>query len=109
MVPWCKAAEIVLMGKLIDAQEAYRIGLVNKVVPQAEVMATAREWAETICKAGPLAVRAAKEAMVRGYSMPLEDGLKLENFLIGYTMTTEDFTEGTTAFMEKRKPEYKAK
>jgi enoyl-CoA hydratase/carnithine racemase len=109
MVPWCKAAEIVLMGKLIDAQEAYRIGLVNKVVPQAEVMTTAKEWAKAICQAGPLAVRAAKEAMVRGYSMPLEDGLKLENSLEGYIMTTEDFTEGTTAFVEKRKPDYKAK
>ncbi len=109
MVPWCKAAEIVLMGKLIDAQEAYRIGLVNKVVPQAEVMTTAKEWAKAICQAGPLAVRAAKEAMVRGYSMPLEDGLKLENSLEGYVMTTEDFTEGTTAFVEKRKPDYKAK
>jgi enoyl-CoA hydratase/carnithine racemase len=109
MVPWCKAAEMLLMGKIIDAQEAYRIGLVNKVVPPEEVMTTAREWAETICKAAPLAVRAAKEAMVRGYSMPLEDGLKLENSLIGYTMTTDDFTEGTTAFVEKRKPDYKAK
>ena len=109
MVPWCKAAEMLLMGKIIDAQEAYRIGLVNAVVPPAEVMTTAREWAETICKAAPLAVRAAKEAMVRGYSMPLEDGLKLENSLIGYTMTTDDFTEGTTAFVEKRKPDYKAK
>ncbi len=109
MIPWCKAAEILLMGKLIDAQEAYRIGLVNKVVPQAEVMTTAKEWAEIICQAGPLAVRAAKEAMVRGYSMPLEDGLKLENSLIGYMMTTEDFTEGTTAFVEKRKPDYEAK
>jgi enoyl-CoA hydratase/carnithine racemase len=109
MIPWCKAAEIVLMGKIIDAQEAYRIGLVNAVVPPAEVMTTAREWAQTICQAAPLAVRAAKEAMVRGYSMPLEDGLKLENSLEGYIMTTEDFTEGTTAFVEKRKPDYKAK
>ncbi len=109
MIPWCKAAEMLLMGRIIDAQEAYRIGLVNKVVPQAEVMTTAREWAQSICQAGPLAVRAAKEAMVRGYSMPLEDGLRLENSLIGQMMTTEDFTEGTTAFVEKRKPVYKAK
>jgi len=109
MIPWCKAAEILLMGRLIDAQEAYRIGLVNKVVPQAEVMTAAKEWAEVICRAGPLAVRAAKEAMVRGFSMPLEDGLRLENSLIGYLMGTEDFAEGTTAFVEKRKPSYKAK
>ena len=109
MVPWCKAAELLLMGRIIDAQEAYRIGLVNKVVPQAEVMPTAREWAQALCQAAPLAVRAAKEAMVRGYEMTLEDGLKLENALVAYVMGTEDFTEGTTAFVEKRKPVYKAK
>jgi len=109
MIPWCKAAEILLMGRLIDAQEAYRIGLVNKVVPQAELMPTAKEWAGVICQAGPLAVRAAKEAMVRGYSLSLEDGLRLENALVAYLMGTEDFTEGTTAFVEKRKPVYKAK
>jgi len=109
MVPWCKAAEILLMGKPIDAGEAYRIGLVNKVVPQNEVMTTAKEWAQVICQAAPLAVRAAKEAMVRGYSMSLEDGLRLENSLVAYLLGTEDFTEGTTAFVEKRKPTYKAK
>jgi enoyl-CoA hydratase/carnithine racemase len=109
MVPWCKAAEILLTGRIIDAEEAYRIGLVNKVVPKAEVMTTAKEWAQVICQAAPLAVRAAKEAMVRGYSMSLEDGLKLENSLIAYLLGTEDFTEGTTAFVEKRKPDYKAK
>ena len=108
-IPKCKAAELLLMGKLIDAQEAYRIGLVNQVVPQAEVLSTAKEWAEAICKAAPLAVRAAKEAMLRGCDMTLEDGLRLENALVAYVMATEDFTEGTTAFVEKRKPNYRAK
>jgi E-phenylitaconyl-CoA hydratase len=108
-IPWCKAAEMLLMGKVIDAQEAYRIGLVNKVVPQAEVMATAKEYAETICKAAPLAVRAAKEAMLRGSAMTLEEGLRLENALLASVMATEDFAEGTGAFVEKRKPNYKAK
>jgi len=109
MVPWCKAAEILLTGKPIDAQEAYRIGLVNEVVPPEEVMPRAREWAEVICQAAPLAVRAAKEAMVRGCSLTLEDGLRLENSLNTYLFGTGDFTEGTTAFVEKRKPDYKAK
>ena len=109
MIPWCKAAEILLMGRPIDAQEAYRIGLVNKVVPQAEVMTTAKEWAQVICQAGPLAVRAAKEAMIRGYNLTLEDGLRLENSLGAYLYGTEDFAEGTKAFVEKRKPVYKAK
>ncbi len=109
MVPWCKAAELLLMGRPIDAQEAYRIGLVNIVVPPEAVMPTAREWAETICRAGPLAVRAAKEAMIRGSSLTLEEGLRLENDLEAYVTSTEDFTEGTTAFTEKRKPDFKAK
>jgi len=109
VIPWAKAAEILLMGRPIDAQEAYRIGLVNKIVPSEQLMPTAKEWAETICQAAPLAVRAAKEAMIRGSSMTLEDGLRLENSLIAYAFGTEDFTEGTTAFTEKRKPVYKAK
>jgi enoyl-CoA hydratase/carnithine racemase len=109
VIPWAKAAEILLMGRPIDAQEAYRIGLVNKVVPLEKLMPTAKEWAETICQAAPLAVRAAKEAMIRGYSMTLEEGLRLENALIAYTFGTEDFIEGTRAFVEKRKPVYKAK
>jgi enoyl-CoA hydratase/carnithine racemase len=108
-VPRCKAAEMLLMGKMIDAQEAYRIGLVNTVVPPDQVMSTAKEWAETICKAGPLAVRAAKQAMLRGCEMPLNDGLRLEFMLNAYVTSTEDFTEGTSAFVEKRKPVYKGK
>jgi enoyl-CoA hydratase/carnithine racemase len=108
-IPRCKAAELMLMGKPIDAQEAYRIGLVNKVVPQAEVLSTAIEWAKVICQAGPLAVRAAKEAMLRGCDMTLEEGLRLENSLVAYVLATEDFAEGTKAFVEKRKPNYKAK
>ena len=111
VIPWAKAAELLLTGKPIDAQEAYRIGLVNKVVPLEQLMPTAKEYAETICQAAPLAVRAAKQAMVRGYSMTLEEGLRLEHSLIGYTFGTEDFIEGIAAFTEKprRKPDYKAK
>jgi len=109
VIPSAKAAEILLTGKPIDAQEAYRIGLVNKVVPPEQLMPAAMEYAKIICRAAPLAVRAAKEAMIRGSSMTLEEGLKLENSLIGYTFGTEDFTEGVTAFAEKRKPDYKAK
>ena len=109
MLPWCKAAELLLMGRPIDAQEAYRIGLVNKVVPQEQVMPVAKEWAEAICQAGPLAVRAAKEAMIKGSSMPLEDGLHLESSLFNRIMDTEDYAEGVAAFNEKRKPVYRAK
>jgi enoyl-CoA hydratase/carnithine racemase len=109
IIPWCKAAELMFLGKPIDAQEAYRIGLVNKVVPQAELMTAARQWAEAICNVGPLAVQAAKEAMIKGYSLPLDEGLGLESALFGYLLGTEDYKEATTAFIEKRKPVYKAK
>ena len=109
MIPWCKAAELLLTGRPIDAQEAYRIGLINQVVPLAELMPTAKQWAEALCRPGPLAVRAAKEAMIRGTSMSLEEGLKLESALFAYLQGTEDFIEGTKAFAEKRKPNFKAK
>ena len=109
MIPWCKAAELLLTGKLIDAQEAYRIGLVNRVVPREQVLPAAREWAEAICQAGPLAVRASKEAMIRGAGMSLEEGLWLESQLFYHVMDSEDFAEGTRAFFEKRKPDFKAK
>ena len=72
-------------------------------------MPAAREYAEVICQAGPLGVRAAKEAMIRGHSMTLEEGLRLENSLWGYLLSTEDYVEGTAAFVEKRKADFKAK
>jgi len=109
LIPWCKAAELLFLGRPIDAQEAYRIGLVNKVVPKEQVMTTAKRWAELICRAGPLAVRAAKEAMIRGSSLTLEDGLRLENSLFNHLMDTEDYAEGVAAFNEKRRPVFKAK
>ena len=108
LLPW-KAAELILMGHRIDAQEASSIGLVSKVVPQEELMPTAREWAETICRNGPLAIRAAKEAMSRGANMPLDEGLRLEFSLFGRCLETEDFAEGQKAFIEKRKPLFKGK
>ncbi|MBI4188392.1 MAG: enoyl-CoA hydratase/isomerase family protein [Chloroflexi bacterium] len=108
-IPWCKAAEMNLMGRMIDAQEAYRLGLVNKVVPQAEVMPTARQWAEELCQMAPLAVRAAKEAMLRGTTLDKEEGARLEHALFTYCLETQDLAEGRAAFIEKRKPVWKAK
>jgi len=108
-IPRAKAAEILLMGKHMDAQEAYRIGLINKVVPLDQLMPTAREWAEIICQAGPLQVRAVKEGMIRGYDMTLDEGLRLEAELLNRARSTEDFMEGARAFVEKRKPSWKAR
>ncbi|MFC1872683.1 enoyl-CoA hydratase/isomerase family protein [Chloroflexota bacterium] len=108
LVPGCIAAQMLFTGKPVDAAEAYRIGLVNAVVPPEEVMAKAREVAEAILKVGPLAVRAAKEAMTRGAEMDLEAGLTLENDLFAKLLDTEDYIEGIGAFREKRKPEFKA-
>jgi enoyl-CoA hydratase/carnithine racemase len=106
-IPAAKAAEMLFTGKPVDAQEAYRIGLVNRVVPQAELMPTAMKMAETICKAGPLAVRAAKQAMVQGVNSSMEEGLLLESVLRDYVVATKDFAEGCKAFLEKRKAEFK--
>jgi enoyl-CoA hydratase/carnithine racemase len=108
-IPRAKAAEILLMGQHIDAQEAYRIGLINKVVPRDQLMPTAKEWANLICQAGPLQVRSVKEAMIRGYGMPLDESLRLERELSNRLRSTEDFIEGTRAFIEKRKPNWKGK
>jgi enoyl-CoA hydratase/carnithine racemase len=109
MIPRSKAAELVFSGKPISAQEAYRIGLVNEVVPKMELMARAQKWAEDLCQVSPLGIRAAKEAMIRGYSLPLDEGLKLESALFSYLLGTEDFVEGRDAFLNKRKPQFKGK
>jgi enoyl-CoA hydratase/carnithine racemase len=108
-VPRAKAAEILLTGQHIDVQEAYRIGLVNKVVPLDQLMPTARQWADTICQSGPLQVRAVKEAMLRGYNMPLEESLKLEREISNRLRTSDDYMEGVRAFIEKRKPNWKGR
>ncbi len=107
MIPQARAAEVILTGQPIDASEAYRLGLVNKVVPPAELMSTAQQWAKTICNNGPIAVRAAKEAIIKSRSLTLEEGLRLEWKLFSSLFNTEDFKEGTGAFIEKRKPDFK--
>jgi enoyl-CoA hydratase/carnithine racemase len=108
-IPMNLAAEMLFTGKTIDAHEAYRIGLVNKVVPPAMLMPEAMKIAESVCEAAPLAVRTAKECMLRGISMSLENGLRLEDDFQTYVMSTRDFEEGLSAFREKRKPKYTGK
>lgn len=105
----CNAAELILMGQQIDAEKAFRMGLINKVVSPETLMEEAMQWAKIICQAGPLQVRAAKEAMVRGYDVSLEDGLRIEQELHDRIINLEDFKEAREAFAEKRKPRWKCK
>ena len=108
-IPRRLAAEMLFTGKTIDALEAYRIGLVNKVVPPDQLMEEARKMARSICEAAPLAVRYAKELMIRGASLSIDETLRLEDDIESTLMATEDFSEGVTAFAQKRKPEFKGR
>ncbi len=102
-----KALEMILTGARISAAEALRIGLVERVVPAADLMTGAMELARELAGRAPLALRYAKEAVVKGLGMSLEDGLRLEGDLSTLLRTTEDRLEGARAFLEKRKPNWK--
>jgi enoyl-CoA hydratase/carnithine racemase len=104
-----KAMELMFMAAPIDAHEAYRIGLVNKVVSRDELMSTAIEWAERICQNGPLAIRAIKKAISCGLALTIEQGLEIEELIMKNLFASEDSKEGLTAFVEKRKPVYKSR
>jgi enoyl-CoA hydratase/carnithine racemase len=101
-----KALEMILTGARVPAAEALRIGLVERVVPVAELMPAALAMAAAIADKAPVALRYAKEAVVSGLALPLADGLRLENDLATLLRTTEDRVEGARAFVEKRKPKW---
>ena len=103
------ATDLILTGRAIDAGEALRIGLVSQVVPQAELMDRARKIASTILKKGPVAIRASMEAIDHGMNMGFDDACRLEASLFGLVCSTEDMKVGTTAFLEKRKPDFKGR
>jgi E-phenylitaconyl-CoA hydratase len=109
LIPLGKSLEMILTGEMIDAQEAYRIGLVNRVVPSEQLLPEALKLAGRICRNAPLAVQAAKEAVYRGMDMPLSEGLGLEQFLAEPVFKSEDAKEGPAAFFEKRPPVFKGK
>ncbi len=102
-----KALEMVLTAEPFDAQEAFRIGLVSKVVSPEELLQEAEEWAKRIITCGPIALRYAKEAVNKGLDLTLEQGLRLEADLYFLIQTTEDRMEGIRAFLEKRPPQFK--
>ncbi len=104
-----KALEMILHGELIDAREAYRIGLVNRVVPSDQLMAIAMGMAQEMAAKGPTALRYTKEAVYKGMDMTLEQGLRLEADLYLLLHTTKDRTEGIKAFLEKRTPKFEGR
>lgn len=102
-----RAMELILTGKMISADEAYRMGLVNQVVSFDKLMEASKKMAGTILKQAPLAVRAAKESIHEGLSVGLSEGCFLEAQLFSTLFATEDQKEGAKAFLEKRSPNFK--
>lgn len=102
-----RALELILTGEMIDAAEAHRIGLANRVVPQEELLDTARRLLDTILRNGPVALGLAIECTTRGLEMGADDALALESNLFGLLAATEDMREGMQAFLEKRTAVFK--
>jgi enoyl-CoA hydratase len=103
------ALQLILTGETIDAQEAYRIGLVNKVVPTSDLLTEAEKMMRGILAMGPLAVRLSMEAIDQGLEMTLDEGLLLEANHFGLLAATQDMKEGTTAFLEKRAAKFQGR
>ncbi len=102
-----RAMEILLAGDTVEAKEAERIGLVNRVVPAAELLDRCRQLAKRIMANGPLATRLTLQSVHSGAGLPLEQALSIEAGLFGLACGTDQMKEGTRAFLEKRKPEFK--
>jgi len=103
------ALQLILTGEMIDAQEAYRIGLVNRVVPAGDLLAEAEKIMRGILAMAPLAVQLCIEAVDQGFEMTLDEGLLFEANHFGLLAATHDMKEGTTAFLEKRPPRFEGR
>lgn len=104
-----RALELILTGEMIDAAEAHRIGLVNKVVPAAELRTAGETMMRQILERGPIAIALSIEAVRRGLDMPMAEGLAMEANHFGMLAATEDMKEGTAAFLEKRAPSFRGR
>jgi enoyl-CoA hydratase len=109
LIGWGKAKELIYTGKIIDAAEAERINLVDRVVPPEKLGEEVNQLAETIASKSPLIIKLAKKAINRGMYTDLAAGLAYEKANFALCFATEDRTEGVTAFLEKRKPQFKGK
>ena len=103
------AMEIILSGERVDAEHAYRIGLVNRVFSQAELVAKSMDYAQMLARRSPLSHRFAKEVVKRSVGMPMDEALRLESSSFHDVGLTEDLAEGTTAFRERRDAQFKGK
>jgi enoyl-CoA hydratase len=108
-IPYCRAMEILLTGDRISAEEASKMGLVNKVVEKGKAMEAAEAYADSIAENGPLAVRKIKEAVIRGLSVPMEQAFYTEEAIVDEALDSEDAQEGPRAFRENRKPDFEGK
>jgi enoyl-CoA hydratase len=108
-IPYVMTMELLLTGDLIDAREAHRIGVVNRVVAPDKVMEEAERFAQTISKNGPLAVSGAKKSILKSIGIPTSDGLAIETTIANRVWESEDAREGLSAFKEKREPHFKGK
>ena len=108
-VPRKKANEMLLLGERLSAGDALAAGIVNRVVPAAELETAVREWAVKLARKSPVIMRLGKEAMRRQLDMPLDDALDFLRAQLTLAMSTEDIVEGVTAFFEKREPVWKGR
>jgi enoyl-CoA hydratase/carnithine racemase len=108
-VPRKKTNELLLLGERIDAREAERLGIVNRVVPDEELDAATAEWAAKLASRPPLIMRLGKDAMFRQADMAFADALAFLQSQLTLAQSTEDFAEGVAAFFERREPQWRGR